>query len=60
MQIESIREVYFKDSEKYSGEYHDLCVQNDTLFLADVFENVQICVLKYMNSTLLVFSLHQD
>ena len=60
MQIESIREVYFKDFEKYSGEYLDLHVQNDTLFLTDVFENVQICVLQYMNSTLLVFSLHQD
>ena len=24
---------------KSSGDYHDLCVQSDTLFVADVFEN---------------------
>ena len=30
----------FKDFEiKKLGEYHDLCVQSDTLLLADVFEN---------------------
>ena len=45
---------------KNLGEYHDLCVQNNTLLLADVFENFTICVLKYMNSTLLVFLLHQN
>ena len=29
-----------KDFEiKKLGEYHDLCVQSDTLLLADVFEN---------------------
>ena len=29
------------------GEYHDLHVQSNTLLLADVFENLEICVLKY-------------
>ena len=45
-EIASIREVYFKDFEEYIGEYYDLYVQNNTLFLADVFENVQMYVLK--------------
>ena len=26
---------------KNLGDYHDLCVQNNTLLLADVFENVR-------------------
>ena len=26
---------------KDRGEYHDLCVQSDTLLLADVFENLR-------------------
>ena len=30
------------------GEYHDLCVQSDTLFLADVFENFRgMCLKEY-------------
>ena len=45
---------------KNLGEYHDLYVQSDTLLLADVFENLKIRELKYMNSTLLVFLLHQS
>ena len=50
-----------KDFEiKNLGEYHDLYVQSDTLLLADVFENLKIRELKYMNSTLLVFLLHQS
>ena len=50
-----------KDFEiKNLGEYHDLYVQSDTLLLANVFENIKIRELKYMNSTLLVFLLHQS
>ena len=50
-----------KDFEiKNLGEYHDLYVQSDTLLLANVFENIEIRELKYMNSTLLVFLLHQS
>ena len=44
-------------------EYHDLCVQRDILLLTDVFEDfmrLEIWVLKYMNSTLLIFFLHQS
>ena len=40
---------------KKLGEYHDLYVQGDTLLLlADVFENIELCVLKYANVMLLV------
>ena len=40
---------FSKDFEiKYSGEYHDLYVQGNTLLLADVFENFQnICLELY-------------
>ena len=45
---------------KNLGEYHDLYFQSDTLLLANVFENIEIRELKYMNSTLLIFLLHQS
>ena len=34
---------------KNVGNYHDLYVQRDTLLFADVFENLETSVLKYMN-----------
>ena len=41
-----------KDFEiKNLREYQDLCIQSNTILLADVFENFlnTVCVLKYMN-----------
>ena len=51
-----------KDFEiKNLDEYHDLYVQSNTLLLVDIdLRNSGICFLKYMNSNLLVFLLHQD
>ena len=49
-----------KDFEINLAEYHDLYVQSDTLLLADVLRTFKICILKYMNVTLLIFLLHQD
>ena len=36
----------FKDFEiKHLGKYHDLCVQSETLLLADVFKNLRnMCI----------------
>ena len=42
------------------GDYHDLYVQSDTLLLADVFENLEICVLKYMDLILFILCLRPD
>ena len=49
-----VQKEFEKLKLKKLGEYHDLYVQSDTLWLADVFENV----LKYMNLILLIFYLH--
>ena len=38
------------------GDYHNLCVQSDTLFLPDVFENFKENVLKYINLILLTWT----
>ena len=40
------------------GVYHDLYVKSDTLLSAD-FKTFEICVLKCMNLTLIVFLLNQ-
>ena len=40
-------EIFCKDFEiKNLREYHDLCVQSDTLLLTDVFESFQNMCLK--------------
>ena len=50
MQIMRMQKRVCKDFEiKDLREYHDLYVQSDTLLLADVFETLEICVLKYTN-----------
>ena len=47
MQITRMEKEFCKDFLiKNSGEYHDLYVQNDTLLLVDVFENIQNMCLK--------------
>ena len=49
-----------KDLEiKNLGEYHDLYVQSDMLLFM-YLRTFKKFVLKYINSTLLVFLLHQD
>ena len=45
---------------KKLGEYHDLYVQSDTLLLADVFQNFETLVLKWMNLILLISYHYQD
>ena len=53
--------IVFKNlNNKNLGDYHDLYVQSDTLLLADVFENLETCVLKYMSYNLFIFYQHQD
>ena len=52
--------VFKRFKLKNLGEYHDLYVQSDTLLLADVFKTLEICVLKYLSSILLIFYHYQD
>ena len=47
-------------NNKNLGDNHDLCIQSDTILLADIFENLEINVLKYMNLILLSFYQHLD
>ena len=54
---QKVQEVFEK---KNLGDYHDLYVQCHTLLLPDVFENLEISVLKYMDLILFIFCLHQD
>ena len=68
LNLEYIKDEYYEHAQKVwelfeiknLGGYHDLCVQSDTLLLADVFETLEISVLKYMNLILLIFCLHRD
>ena len=43
------KRVFRSLNNKNLGDYHDLYVQGDTLLLADVFEDLETCALKYMN-----------
>ena len=47
--------VFKRFTSENLGQHHDLYVQSDTLLLADVFETLGICVLRYMNLTPLTF-----
>ena len=49
---------YFKI--KNLSEYHDLCVQSDTLFLKMYLKTLETNSLKYMNLILLIFYQHLD
>ena len=42
------------------GDYCHLYVQTDTLLLVDVFEKFRDKCLKYLDLTLLIFTLHLD
>ena len=42
------KRIFKSLNNKNLGNYHDLYVQNDTVLLADVFENFRNKVLKYM------------
>ena len=45
---------------KNLGEYHDLYVQSDTLYLQIYLKILEICVLIYMNLILYILHLHLD
>ena len=63
LSIEEVTDADYKTCKKVSkefkrknpGECHDLCVQSDTLLLADVFENFRKNVLEHMNLIVLIF-----
>ena len=52
--------VFKKFRLKNLGEYHDLCVQNGTLLLADVFENFRNMCIKVYEDQLLISYHYQD
>ena len=43
------KRVFENLSNKNLGDYHDFYVQSDKKLLSDVLENLETCVLKYMN-----------
>ena len=55
--IQKVWEVF---EIKNLSEYHDLLAQSDTLLLADVFENLEIIIIKYIDFILLIYWQHQD
>ena len=50
----------FKEYCTYMGDYHDLYVQTDTLFLQMFLKNLEKNALKYMDLILHIFILHLD
>ena len=66
--MEEINDAYYthaknvcKDFDvKDLGEYHDLCVESDKVFLVDVFENFRNFCPGIYERTLLVFLLNPD
>ena len=54
------QKVFEEFKLKNLGDYHDLYVQSDTLLLEMCLKNLELSVLKYMNSILLNFCLRLD
>ena len=49
-----VKRVYWEFNNKNVDDYHDLYVQNDTFLLADLLENLEICMI-YINQTPVIF-----
>ena len=54
------QKIFEEITLKNLGDYHDLYTQSDTLYLQVFLKTLETSVLKYMNSILLIFCLHQD
>ena len=66
LNLEDITDKDYNHAQKVFEEYctdtgdYDLYVQTDTLLLVDVFEKFRDKCLKYLDLTLLIFTLHLD
>ena len=58
--IHMLKKTFEELKLKNLGDYHDLYAQSDTLCLQLFWKTLETSVLKYMNSILLIFCLHQD
>ena len=66
--MEEINDAYYTHTKKVCkdfdikdlGEYHDLCVESDTVLLVDVFENFRNFCPEIYEQTLLVFLMNPD
>ena len=54
------KRVFKSLNNKNLGNYHDLYVQNDTVLLADVFENFRNKCIEIYDLNLLIFYQHLD
>ena len=54
------QKVFKELKRKNLGNYHDLYVQSDILFLQMCLKTLETSILKYMNSILPIFCLHLD